>query len=325
MSRRLPSLALIAALAAGLALPGRAGDFDKQIVPSDATWVAHANLVKLRESTVGRFLLNRLSGEEANRQFAAFKAIFQFDPRQDLSAITVFGTAAGEENSVALLRGRFNTAQLITLVQANPQFKSVAHGNDQILSWVDEKNTACGKRTYGCVAAADLLILGQKAETVAHALDVIDGATPNAQANTTLPGLERATSATFFLASADMARMPALDPNAALLKQNKSVLLTLGEQGADMQGLLLMVAPDAETAKTVRAAAQGIAALVTLQGPQNPLGARLASAIQFGGEGDQVEIKMSCPAAEIATLLEAEALKKEQAAKAAAAAVPAAP
>lgn len=304
LTRIVPVVALLTVVAGA----AHAGSFDVKQVSADARWVAHLDVGTLKQTELGRFVLKEMATDEANRKFEAFKAVFQFDPREDLDAVTAYGTGQENEEGVALFQGRFNTDQLVTLIKANANYSSEVHGSRIIHSWIDEKKP--DTRTYGCAVRNDQVVVGDSEALVKQAVDVLEGRAPCMTDVAALPGLADAGQSTFFIGSADMKAMPNVDPKAAVLKQNEAVSLAFGETNGRLNGTMRMVAKDVQTATAVHAIAQGLVSLAMLDANQDPKVVQMVQAIQFSVSGKEVSLRLDYPAAEaIRLFLEAKSKK----------------
>lgn len=286
-----------------------AASLDTGEISADASWVAHLDATLLKQTELGGYLVDQMATPKVNRQFDAFKAIFQFDPREDLESVTLYGTGQGKEEGVAILRGRFNTDQLVTLIKGNEHYDSTVHGTRILHSWIDEKDE--GERTYGCVTRNDQVVVGDSETLVKHAVDVLEGRAHNMTGAESLPGLADAVQSTFFIGSVDMRNMPDVDPKAAVLKKNEAVSLCFSETNGRLNGLMRMVSKDERTATAVYAVAQGLISLVMLDEDQPPEVVELAQGLQFTVNGKEVAVRLDYPAeAAIKLLKQSEGKKK---------------
>lgn len=310
-------ITLLAAIAAaGAAGAASAAPLAGQRVASEAKWIAHADLQQLKQTEIGTYLLRRMSQPEVDAKLAAFKVIFNFDPRTDLDDVTAYGEGRGENDAAVLLRGRFDGERLLTLLRANDTYAGTTYNDHSVHSWIDDKEQARAKaagdtpkRQYGALYSDGTLVMSDRRENVLAALDVLDGLRPNAKASGRFAGLrperlDALNDAPFFLAVADTAGIADLDPNAAILKQTRSAAFSLGEVGANVIASLDLSARDAETASSIRMLAQGMIGLMALQTEENPQLAALAKTAQVELEGDLVSVRIAYPVQEMIRLIE---------------------
>src|ERR1041385_8480025 len=56
-------------------------------VPADPMWLIHMDFDRLRNTTVGQFIVGELEKPEAQAKFAAFQAMFKLDLRTQLHGV----------------------------------------------------------------------------------------------------------------------------------------------------------------------------------------------------------------------------------------------
>ena len=112
---------LKSALAGGLALASTftavAGPLQPTDVVNDPVWVLHVDCDALKQTVVGKYVLGEMEKPEAQKKFAAFQAIFNFDPRKELHGLTLYGTSSEPEDGVLLVYADFDPARLTTLAE----------------------------------------------------------------------------------------------------------------------------------------------------------------------------------------------------------------
>ena len=278
-----------------------AAGLDPREISADARWVAHLDVEALRQTELGRHIQDKMTTDVAARKFEAFKATFNFDPRQDLESLTLYGMGTEKKDGVLLLHGRFDTDQLVTLIRGNKHYSSSVHGTQTIHSWIDKKRA--GKRTYGCVARSNQVVIGDNEALVKHAVDVLRWDAKSMAGSMALPGLADAAASTFFIGSVDMQGMPDVGAKAAVLRRSEALSLSLSESAGRFGCLLRMVAKDADAATAMHAIAQGLIGLTALNADQDPELVKLAQ--QLSLDGNQVLVRMDYPVADIVQIMQA--------------------
>ena len=265
-----------------------AAGFQSRQVSAGATWVVHADLERLRQTQLGAYLTNKLSAGPAADKLAAFQAVFSFDPRKDLNTLTLYGKSQDPAQSVALLGGRFNETQLVTLVKANDSYQSQAFGQHTIHSWIDDKKPNEG-RQYGCFHPSGFLVISHGQEMIQEAVEVLDHTRGSLDAAKVF-GSESLMQAPLFIAGANLDAFGDLSPNAAILKQASSGQLALGENNGLLVVNLLLTAKDATAATNMQQVAQGLLAIAQLGQQKNPQLADFAQAAQIKQTGNTVRV-----------------------------------
>ncbi len=295
---------ILTLVAVGITGPVLASPLARGNIAANATWVAHADFDRLSDTTFGQYLLDELQKPALEPKFAAFQALFRFDPRRDLRSVTMYGVGANHEDVVALINGRFDTDHLVTLVKANDTYQSSPHRQYTIHSWIDNKKKkpdGAGPRTYAAIHPSGNVIIGRSAELVGLGLDVLDGQAHSLKDGGAFADLDGATNAVIFMAGADFAAISTLDPKAAVLQKTKSGSLTVAENGDDVEARLRVEADDAATAGQIQTIARGLVALMNLQ-TKDPDAARLAQATTITLNGTVVTANLRLPAIDIIRL-----------------------
>src|SRR5690349_13608219 len=121
------------------ALTASAGPLQRADLPPDPAWVLHVDCDALRPSTIGQYVLAELEKPEAQQKFAAFQAIFSFDPRKQLHGLTLFGAGSTSADAVLLAYVDVDPDRLIVLARASKDYQTITHNGLVIHSWIDEK------------------------------------------------------------------------------------------------------------------------------------------------------------------------------------------
>jgi hypothetical protein len=247
---------------------------------------------------VGSFLVSQLqTGDNANK-IEALAAILQFDPRKDITGVTLYGKDRDPRQAVAIFNGTFNVAQLVTLLKANSTYQALDHGTTPIHSWIDEKKP--GERTYGCAHSGKILI-SQGLPMLKEAVDVLGGS--HATLDLTKGFGELPVQEPFFVACTDL---PGLGgkAEAQVLSQAKAGRAALGEKADQVVLSVMLTAADAETAIRLQQIAQGLLAMGQMNQEKEPEVAAVLQSAHVTTEGAQVKLAASYPSDKIVALLQ---------------------
>ena len=264
-------------------------------VGAGAQWVAHIDVERLKTTQCGRYLLDQLDKDEPNRKLLAFQAMFNFDPRKDVSAVTLYGTDNRPENTVTLVKGTFDTQRLVTMVRAGDSYEETKHGLHVVHSWVDHKRGE--HRMFASIWNDGTIVMAGK-NSIAQALDVLDGHAAKATA-TTFPGLASDREAAIFVASADLTGMTNVNPKAVVLAQASAGYLALTEKDEQFQADIGLSAKTVQAATQLEQVARGLVAMALLGQEQSPEVAKLAGATTINRNDLQVAIALHYPAADL--------------------------
>jgi hypothetical protein len=311
MKRNLQRTALAGSLILVAAFTAASGPLQRTDVVNDPVWVLHVDCDALKPTVVGKYLLGEMEKPEAQKKFAAFQAIFSFDPRKELHGFTLYSTSSQPEDGVIIVYADFDAARLTTLAEGAKEHKSTTRGNHTIHSWLDEKKPVkdgVKPRTYAAIHGGRV-IFAQKESQVVDALDVLDRIRPNLSASTTYAGLGANSEPSFVMGAARKLEMPSSDPNAAVLKQSKMISLGVGESQGQARASLKLDADSEEIAKQIESIGRGLLGLMALQ-TDKPESVKLAQAMAIQQEGAGVTVKLALPAEEVVEMMKAGAAKK---------------
>jgi hypothetical protein len=313
----IPILTIACFLAAGIHETEGARLNPRQ-VSADAHFVLHLDTEAFEKTELGQYITKQIAKDDS-----ADSLMNTFAPTntaQKLSGITLYGNDS--DSQVILLQGRFDTNRLVTLARTFGEFKTEPFGTHTLFSWKnnqDTPSTSAGRspygwgrhagqnkdsRLYGCMAAPSVIVLGDTAQQVRNAVNVIDGQAKNMAQAHLLPGLAGADTSTFLIASADTRKMPDMQQNAGPLGQAGAVLLTFKESKGALKGLLELTAKDDETAATIQAFAQAMTGMAMLNAQRNPAASKFMNALQLNRQNNRVTVHLNYPVTEIIRLLE---------------------
>jgi hypothetical protein len=310
MKRNLPSRILLAAWLLTAATAAHAAPLQRADVIHEPLWVLHVDADALRPTVIGQHLLTEMEKPEAQQKFAAFQAIFSFDPRRELHGLTLYGASKAEEDGVLLAYADFDAARLTTLAEGAKDHKSSAHRQYTIHNWIDEKKKekqGGQPRTYAAIHGGRVVVFAQKESRVAEALDVLDRAKPNLATNLQFPKLGPGPA--FIQGVARKLELPANDPNAAVFKQSKLVTLSVSEIQRKLQAVLTLETDSEEVAQQVESIGRGLVGLLALQ-KDKPEAQKLAQGLAVQQDGAAVTVKLSILAEEVVGMMKAGAAKK---------------
>lgn len=300
-------------LAAG-ALAAAAGPLQRADLPTDPSWVIHVDCDALRQSTVGQFLLSEMDKPQAQEKFAAFQAVFSFDPRKQLHGITLFSTGNTPADGVVLAYVDADPDRLAVLAKTTRDYQTTTHNGMTIHSWIDDKKPAVKgiqPRVYAATFNRNLVLFGQKESTVGQALDVLARKAPSLAPGGVFAQLGAAGDKNFVEAMARKVDMPNSDPNAAVFRLSKLIRLKIGEAARQLNASLVLEANDEEIATQLTSIVQGLTSLMKVQNDK-PDAAKLANALNIRQSGNSVMVDLSLPADEIVAMMKAGAARKAQ-------------
>jgi hypothetical protein len=311
---------MIVVVAVVLAGPAWARPMKSAEISRDARWLIHLDVERLRQAEVGRYLLAKLTTEDANNKFAAFMAVFNFDPRKDLTGITAYGESNQPERAAAIFTGNFDTQRLTTLLKAMDSYKRETYGALAIHSWLDDSKGA-GSRQYGCIHPSGRIVVGRGLPYVKKALDVLEGKKAALGSNSVLR--VRAPADSMVVVAAVPTDNVIETDMADMLELAQYVQFSVQDAGGKLNGDLALTAEDEAAAVNLFAVAQGFIAMAKLSRNQDPEMAKLAQGMTVSADGTDVHVEMTLTVDQVASLLDAQ-IAKAKAARAAVTNAPAA-
>jgi hypothetical protein len=303
-------------LSAGLLLaislaPLPAGPINRADLPAQPGFVLHLDCDALRPTAIGRYLLAEMSKPDADNKFAAFQAMFSFDPRTALHGMTIYSAGGSSEDGVVAVYADFEPGRLVTMAKAAKDYQAASHRQHTIHNWIDEKKKANKEgvkpRTYAAIHG-NRVVFGQREAAVAGALDVLDGVAPNLSTSKAFPELGGAGKG-FLQASARKLDLPAGDPSAAMFRLAQAMRLNVLESGGMISARLAMDANSEEVAGHMASIASGLLSLVKLQ-KDKPENLKLADALSLKAEGATFNVSLELPSNDVVDMMKADAARK---------------
>src|SRR5262245_20338921 len=135
-------LVLSTALLAAGTLHAPAGPLQRADLPAVPALVVHVGCDALRPSSIAQYLLFEFDKTAPQAKFAAFQAIFSFDPRKHLHGLTLYGAGSNPADGVLLAYADVDPDRLIVLAKAARDYQTNTHNGFVIHSWIDDKKPA---------------------------------------------------------------------------------------------------------------------------------------------------------------------------------------
>ena len=191
-----------------------AGSFDASLVSRDANWVMHIDFSALRASTIGESLLARDVPADVQQQWQRAEQMLGMDLRKDLHAVTMYGSAVGQDDVVVWIQGKLDPGTLASQLENMDGYQRLDHGSHVVHSWVDAPGEMDASRVYGVAVDGGRGVLGPSEALILKALQVMDGTLPNVTDGgisvATLTGSGLLMAATADLRHADLSANPML-------------------------------------------------------------------------------------------------------------------
>ena len=283
----------LAAAAAGSAL---AGGFQPKTVIDDPAWVLHLDADALRQSFVGKRILEKLDQPESAKGFVFINAMLTFDPRKSLHGLTLYSATTSPADGVALVYADFDAARLISLAESASDHQVVTNKGRAIHNWANEKGDA--PRTFAAIYDGKVAVFAQKEKLVITALDVLAGDQPGFKDNGYFPKAEPAGASPILFAVAHKLDVPGTEPHAVIFKQAKHLSMAIAATDAELVGKLSLTTDNEDSAQQVALIAQGLLALLSLS-KDNPDAAAFTRALKVKQDGANVEVRLKAAKSDV--------------------------
>ena len=283
---------------ASVMLNAWASPLQPQDVGADAAILLHVDIDSLLASSVGKVILATPGVQAA---LPNIRMMFEVDISSQLHGVTLYTKMDQPTNGVLIVYADFNSNRLINVAQSFPGFETSSHGAETIYSWLDEKNATNGYVPRIYAALRGKRVIFSKAERIlAASLEVIGGKAAGLAASS-VPVPTEPEEKVVVLGTAKRFAFDSKDPNAAILRVSKSARMQIGELKDQILGNVDLKAQDEESATQIFQIANGLKALLKLNG--DPSVAKLADTMKVQQEAATVRLNMSVPSAEIADFI----------------------
>jgi hypothetical protein len=289
-------------LSTAILSPVLGGPLKATDIGADPAWVAHIDCDALHTNSphsgaLTRFIQSQLEKQQVQDKLDALQAIAGLDLRTQLHGITCYAPGEAPRNGVLLGYADFDPERLTTLAKANDGYKSSEHGKHTIHSWFDKKKTAEDgehPRVYAALSGKRIVVFGPKEDSLASALDVIDGSAPNLSSSKSYAQFLNGAGNPFFKAAARKLPLPAKNPLEAVFGLSTQIRYQVAETEENLTTTIGVDAKSHDIATNIVAIAQGAAALMRLQ-TERPEIAELAKGFNVKEDGTAITITMSVP------------------------------
>ncbi len=271
----------------------------------------HLDVDGLRNTQVGKLLMQRLTTGDDNHKMNALAAWLGCDPRKDLAGVTLYGPPGVSDDGVVILGGKFNQQQMETYVKADAAYQGEAYKGTTIHSWIDKKKN---KRMWGAfMNGGSQIVISGVDSALKTALDTISGQAGSSLATQNSCNLALGTAnGAVLVAAADMSKIKGTKPNAQTLKQAKAASASIGEQGNDMVATISIEADSAVSAQQMTDMARGILAMIQLDDKTDAKTKEALRATTIDAQGTSLKVAIHMPAQTLADAMQKKWQEEDQ-------------
>ncbi|MBN2130152.1 MAG: hypothetical protein JW741_11680 [Sedimentisphaerales bacterium] len=305
-------------LTAGLCLAAgnlRAGTLAKTEIGADANWIVHVDHEAFLRSTVGKLVRAELSVQGMEEKIQSFATVFGFHPLDDVRDVTLYGAGGDRKKAVVLIDGTFDQDKLLALVRTNAEHAEFDHKGVTIHRWLHEEKKAEESTTqmmYGCLYDGHLVVMSGDLDTTKRAIASVRRPTATAPADLMRATASDGDDVLFQVVGKDIGAMVGDKPQAALLRQTEALRLHIGETAGKVFIRITLKAKSQEMAQSMGKMLEGMLAMATLAGQDQPALAEAARTIQLSTEGKTTRVRFEAQAQSIFDLLKKHWEQKKQ-------------
>jgi hypothetical protein len=293
-------------LALTIAPAARAQAFDPQTVPANAKYVLHVNAEAILASPLWEMAKSYLDqNADYQTKRVEIERVAGMRLPEDIHSVTVYGLGFTDKDAVVILDAAMNQQQLRNMLQMNPDYKSTAHGDHEILTWTDK-----GKINYGAFYGGTKAIIAGSPENVGVAMDILDGKGETFKNPTTLPPNAKGAGVMLFVAADAFDLLKAKEPQNPIAGLVLSVAGTVAHEDGALVARVNLQAKDPQAAEQMRSSIEGLKSFITMLAgnqqaqPGTKLGAEALQKLQASVNQSSVALTWSMPMADIKTMVD---------------------
>jgi len=305
-------------LTAGLCLATgnlRAGTLAKTEIGADANWIVHVDHEAFLRSAIGKLVRAELSAQGMEEKMQSFATVFGFHPLDDVRDATLYGPGGDRKKAVVLIDGKFDQDKLLALVRMNAEHAEFDHGGVTIHRWLHEEKKGEESTTqmmYGCLYDGHLVVMSGDLDTTKRAIDTVRSRNAGAPADLLNAVASNGNGAFFQVVGTGVGTMAGDEPQAALLRQTEALRLHLGETTGKVFARIALEAISKETAQSMSEMLQGMIAMATLAGQEQPALGEMVRKIQLSTEGKTTHLRFEAQAQSVFDFLKKQWEQKKQ-------------
>ncbi len=297
----LATLLPLAAAATPIAPVG--DDLHRDWIAADADWVVRVDVASALESELSSLLNEVWESDE----FAEVQQELGFDPRRDLSTVTIYGSAADPENPVVLVEGDARLEQALDRLSSKAHRASVNVGGISLDRWSEDESDSDAVYTYLARRANSeqrILVVSPRKESTVTGTAVLRGEQANLMDEPSALASDGPSAGAFLYISASegFSKFEDWDPASQVAQLVQSAVLEAGEfKGEAFLGITVGTA-DEESARQITSIVQGASALLSLAAQSEEEARALIPLIQgltVQNDGARVSLRLRHPSAKL--------------------------
>ena len=256
-------------------------------VPKDATWAAHVDIEAILASDIGQFALEHAKAEGELDDLEVFRRETGLDPLEDFFGVTISGVGEDESSVVALLEGGTALENVFDVI--DKKLDGATHSTFRRNGLTIHKIKNDGETWL-----ATVLNLGDHrtgmvvSASVDRILEAVDGIQRGTRSKVLRIARPSAGSFAFLVASEIPGAVSSHGPASVLFRNADGFAIDVGQQRGRLFLHGMLDTADADTANMALQSVQGLKALATMLGANEPEAApyiHLLDGLTFGLDG----------------------------------------
>ncbi len=274
----------------------KASSLQKSIVPAEALWVVHVDLIKFKASRLGDIVLNEIDALGLKDKIGRFQKQFKMDLLNDIDGVTAIGLGKDENDIVVCLKGNFNKDYLLGLLGKEDSHQEIPYGKYTLHNWDSDE--------FGAFVDDDLVLIAQNKNTLIRVLDVISGKKADISSSSLMEYLKKVPSNAYVSAMVkDISAISEEETDVFVFKKMKSALLTLAEVKENLDLKLDFMVDTIEDANNIENAIKGLIALANMHLSDEDSELRIPKDIVISTKKNKVQIELVYPTDDLVNIL----------------------
>lgn len=308
---------MIAAMFLGVMVCGtaQAGTLNKADVGAGAKWLFHFDWEKYHTSDMYALISTTPAHAKAQANIASATAMLGFNPLEDISSITAYGTDFKQGQGAVIIKGRMVPEKATALLEKNKTHEVESYGAYTIHTWIDMhgrhgrhgKKGACSFYDNGTV------ILCKEADAVKAAIDVLDAKTASLETSTDGIAIPDVSPDVFLMAYADKCEgAVAQNPKAQIFRNVDSLTFAAAESDGIMIAEAELGAGSTEKAELIRNAISGMLSFAMLSAADDPVMVDMINTLKINTDGAMVKVSFSKKSSDLMDVVKTQMEKRQK-------------
>lgn len=277
-------------------LSAKSAPLPANMIPDNAKWVLHLDVKQFLTTQLSDMLKEKYM-DNVDTYIQKLRTEYKFDPLNDTTGITVFGTEKSKNNFVVCWAGNFDKAHLLSLLQKALIYEKFKYGKFTIHNWQ--------KGQFGAFVNDHLFMWSMSEHAIKNALDVFAGKRKNIAATPMMSYMKNIPGDAFLRAAANNIASLADDREASMILKNTGMALFIAmEKNGNLKLNLKLTTDTPETAKNIEQIVNGFMALGKMQKEDKDPRWKLLDHLRTNLKGNVLQFDLTYPSKDLIAMLE---------------------